>query len=228
MFKLDFETDSSGPLAGDGGSDRGYRITMSEAVVNFLGGLRRGSDNHGPGRDDSERRNDNERQNDNWDRDNLQDNLRHIAHSTLQVLDDGEYFPPGLDGPYDLKAKILWTAENTRYYGPDTGEGGEILESEFIKINEVYDDDNANPKDQTRVQATVSPNPQKRATLDDTQPSIYIGEYSTLIGARKVYLALATNTDPSVNKKIGVLNFASAKQPGGEFINGSQAQVRFF
>jgi hypothetical protein len=59
-----------------------------------------------------------------------------LALSTLQILDDGEYFPPGQDGPYDLTAKIQWTDENTRYYGPDAGEGGEILESEFIKINE--------------------------------------------------------------------------------------------
>ena len=52
---------------------------------------------NGPGRDDS----DSERQNGNWDR----DNLRHIAHSTLQILDYEEYFPPGRDGPYDLRAK---------------------------------------------------------------------------------------------------------------------------
>ena len=172
-----------------------------------------------------------------------------------------------------MRAKILWTDENTRYYGPDAGRDGEILESEFIKINEEgndernedgntgaeeetddsiyldekqggnesektaaaatskpHDDGNAkNPKDQTRVQATVPPPvPKKRTTLNSNQTTIYIGEYSTLIGARKVHLALAGNTDPSINKKIGVLNFASAKKPGGGFINGSQAQVRFF
>ena len=244
-------------------------------------GFIRGSD--GPGRSDSERqnnylrRNHNERYNDNWGRDSLRDTLRHIAVETLRVLDDGEYFPPGQDGPYDLKAKIRWTEENTRYYGPDAGDGGEISEKEFIKINEdggdeekeeesnkledgitgtgeelkvndpnekqgendsekaaaaskPHDDDNlkAYPIDQTRVQATLSPDPPKKATLDNTRTTIYVGEYSTLVGARKVYLALALNTDPSVNKKIGVLNFASAKKPGGGFIGGSQAQVRFF
>ena len=153
-----------------------------------------------------------------------------------------------------MKTKIQWTEENTRYYGPDAGEGGEILESEFIKINEEggdedkevnsasylkqgenvsekatskpHDIDNATPKDQTRVQSTLSPDPPKKITLHH-RTRIYVGEYSTLVGARKVYLALARSKDPSFNKKIGVLNFASAKKPGGGFINGSQGQVRF-
>ena len=201
-----------------------------------------------------------------------------------------------------MRAKIQWTDENTRYYGPDAGIGGEIVESEFFEINKEerdegeakeeeeeeeeaeeeeeekeeeeeeekeeeernkdgitgsgeeandasylndrqgeneseivtaaaeskpHDDDNASPKDQTRVQATTSPEPPKRATLHNTQTTIYVGEYSTLVGARKVHLALARSTVPPAKKKIGVLNFASAKKPGGGFINGSQAQVRF-
>jgi hypothetical protein len=202
------------------------------------------------------------------DRDTRRDNLRHIALTTLQILDDGEYFPPGKNGPYDLRAKILWTDENTRYYGPDAEEGGEILESDFKENGEErskdgntvvgdeandasylkekqgenrsekataaaaskpHDDHDANPEDQTRVQATTSPDSQKSATPDNTQTSIYVGEYSTLVGARKVHLSLARNTDLSVDKKkIGVLNFASAKKPGGGFISGSQAQVCFY
>ena len=270
-FNYDEQISSSNSPGPPAGSSGGYLNTIGETVSGFIKDLRRGSDS--PGRNDSGRRNENERQNDSWDtrspRYDLRDSLRDIAHSTLQTLDDGEYFPPGQDGPYDLEAKILWTDENTRYYGPDAGEGGEILESEFIKINkeggdggngeernkdgntgareEANDaghlnetkqgekesekaaaskpcnDDNANSKDQTRVQTTVSPDPSKR-----TQTSIFIGEYSTLIGTRKVHLALAQNPDPSANKKIGVLNFASAKKPGGGFVNGSQAQVRFF
>jgi hypothetical protein len=268
-------SNSAGPPAGEGSSGKGYLNTIGEAVSGFIGGLKRVGDSHGSDRNDSERRNDN------WDtrthsKDNTRDNLRDIANITLRILDEGEYFPPGRDGPYDLTAKILWTDENTRYYGPDAGEGGEILESEFIRIikeggvkgeeekeeernkdgdtgpgeeaNDVLhypketkqgenesekaipvaaskpnDDENVNPKDQTRVQATVPPVPQKRVS-DDTP--IFIGEYSTLIGARKVYLALASNPSAN-NKKIGVLNFASAKKPGGGFVNGSQAQVRF-
>jgi hypothetical protein len=259
MSKLKFETDfndknqtsCNSPVspARDGSSGRD-RNTISEAAVGFTGGL--GRDRDGPGRNDSERRNDNqrrnhiERQNDSRDKSSFRDNLRYIAQTTLQTLNDGEYFPPGQDGPYDLKVKIRWTEENTRYYGPDAGEGGEISESEFIKINsderkeetkhglekataaaaasKPDGDDNANSRDRTRVQATAS-DLKKKATLDNAQTPIFIGEYSTLVGARKFYLQVAQNTDPSVNKKIGVLNFASAKRPGGGFINGSQAQV---
>ena len=250
--------DSPEPIARDGSSRDRNAIS---AVVSFIGGLRRDSVNQGPGKNDSKSRNHNERYNENWGKESLRDNLRQTALVTLRILDDGEYFPPGQDGPYDLTPKILWTNENTRYYGPKAGEGGEILKSEFIKINGGRDgrntgagvannanylnearqgaaaaaskpdnDDNANPKVQTRVQATASPygpDPQRKATLHNTQTPIYIGEYSTLVGARKVYRELARNTDPSINKKIGVLNFASAKKPGGGFIVGCQAQVRF-
>jgi hypothetical protein len=248
MFKLDSETDSPGPPAGDCSSSRGYRNTtyMTEAVSGFIGDLRRGSDqatsdSDGPGRNDSERRNNhqrrnhNQRKNDNWYRDPLRDARRdyfqQIALGTLEICDDGEYFPPGQNGPYDLREKILWTDENTRYYGPDDGDGGEILESEFIAASKPYDDDNLNatPKDRTRVQSTVSP-PENRAanTLDNTQTKIYIRGYSTFVAARKLFHFFAQDTDPSFNKKIGVLNFGSAKIPGGEFISGSQDQVRFF
>ena len=227
MFKSDFETDSPGLPAGGGSSSRGYRNTTNTGFI--------GRGNNGPGRsrNDSERRNDNQRrnhnqrQNDNRDREARRDYLQRIALTTLQILDDGKYFPPGQDGPYDLRTKILWTNENTKYYGPDAGEGKEILESEFVAASKPYDDDdNPNLIYQTRVQPTVPP-PQNRANLHNTQTTIYVGEYSTLVGARKVYLALGRNPDPFVDKKIGVLNFASAKKPGGDFINGCQGQVRF-
>ncbi|KAF8802628.1 hypothetical protein BYT27DRAFT_7112061 [Phlegmacium glaucopus] len=123
------------------------------------------------------------------------DDLRDIAISTLQALDEGEYFPSGAVDPYDLTMKIQWTEDNTRYYGPDAGEGGEILE------------------------ISIPPNLFPEAM-------VCIGEYSTLVAARKVYVALASNPNPFSNKKIGVLNFASAKKPGGGFINGSQGQER--
>ena len=179
-----------------------------------------------------------------------------------------------------MKTKIQWTDENTRYYGPDAGVEGEILESEFLRINEkvVVDeeekeggeegdkdakmgasdkDKDPSSQDETKqaenksekappavaavpdsenklvednltskaqAQAQTPPDNFKNSTTRHTP--IFIGEYSTLIGARKLHLGLVANSDPFTNKKIGVLNFASAKQAGGGFRNGSQAQVR--
>ena len=229
MFKYDDQTSSGsnspGPPAGEGSSDRSY-FTAVSGLFGDPGELLRGPGSDGPGKNDSKRQDDNqrrnhtERRNDDWDR----DNLRHIVNSTLKILDDGGYFPPGQGGHYDLKEKIRWTNENTRYYGPGSGEGGEILESGFIAASKLYD---ANLKYRTGVQATVPPDPPKNATLDNIQTTIYVGEYSTLVGARRIHFSLARETDPSVNKRNGVLNFASAKIPGGEFMIGSQGQVRF-
>ena len=278
-FNYDDQTSSNPPVpppAGDSGSGRGDRCrNLFNDALSFIGGIG-SSDSRGSGTNDSERWNDNERRNGNErqsknsrlpatrernERFNTpsyhlsRDDLRDLAVTTLQILDEGEYFPPGAVEPYDLKMKINWTNDNTRYYKPDAGEGGEILGHEFIKINEEGGveaeekkdkvdaveqdknacsldetqegkkiDDNSNPI--TQDQSTVPSDSQSLASPGDTP--IYIGEYSTLFAARKVHFGLASNLDSSASRKIGVLNFASAKKPGGGFINGSQAQVRLY
>jgi uncharacterized protein (TIGR02452 family) len=57
---------------------------------------------------------------------------------------------------------------------------------------------------------------------------ITVTECSTLSGARALDREMNANDDDGERKRIGVLNFASAKNPGGGFLTGAQAQVRSF
>ncbi|THH03621.1 hypothetical protein EW146_g10380 [Bondarzewia mesenterica] len=53
---------------------------------------------------------------------------------------------------------------------------------------------------------------------------ISIVEVSTLEGARSLAIQATPDGPSHAVSKVGVLNFASAKKPGGGFINGAQAQ----
>lgn len=104
-----------------------------------------------------------------------------------------------LDGTtYDLKEGVEYTNSKTKYYA----EKSNLVDWETARS--VKDDTAA--EDMDGVMVTVS-------------------ECSTLVGIQNMTGLLQSSSKE--NKMIGVLNFASAKNPGGGFIKGASAQVRF-
>jgi uncharacterized protein (TIGR02452 family) len=96
---------------------------------------------------------------------------------------------------YDLKEKIDLLKANTTYYAADSDL------SEWSSIPQALLDS------ESKVHITVS-------------------ECSTLVGARNLKERLQSSTKSSgAVKTVGVLSFGSAKNPGGGFIKGAQAQV---
>ncbi|TFK74678.1 hypothetical protein BDN72DRAFT_949291 [Pluteus cervinus] len=70
---------------------------------------------------------------------------------------------------------------------------------------------------------STKPDTSSTSASSSSKTEYSILEISTLDGAR--YLSTpSTSPIPAPNKKIGILNFASAKKPGGGFLNGAQAQ----
>jgi hypothetical protein len=120
-----------------------------------------------------------------------------IAASTLKNIEYGSYEVDGIS--YDLKEKIDLLKANTTYYPPDSDL------SEWSTVPH---------------------------TLVDSESGIHITvcECSTLTGAREMKKRLQSPKEsPEANdsaRKIGVLSFGSAKNPGGGFRKGAQAQVQ--
>jgi len=121
---------------------------------------------------------------------------------------------------YDLRSKLDYTMENTEYFGPDDERLSHWVHAQLNSgINERegngFDDTAGEKRGQTKKKARI-----------------LIGEYSTLVGARRLREVVKADRNQddereNTEDKIGVLNFASAKKPGGGFISGSQAQVSY-
>ena len=126
--------------------------------------------------------------------DTARDGRRALAKSTLEIIDAG-YYTIGSD-KYDIGPQINGMLSGTRYYAPDS----------FL----------------SQWSRPTSTGNQARDKV--TEVSIF--EISTLSCAD--YLSSHPYVEPPDPKKsrrrVGVLNFASAKKPGGGFRSGAQAQ----
>jgi hypothetical protein len=96
---------------------------------------------------------------------------------------------------YDLKSALKYTNEHTSFYAADSN---------------------------LREWSTARRNADARGSPGGLQ--ITTSECSVLVGTRKLKKEV-DSVEGLEDRRVGVLNFASAKNPGGGFITGAQAQV---
>lgn len=141
--------------------------------------------------------------------------LQNIASSTLQVIEDGHFLLG--DAVYELKDTIEYMIQKTRLYAAN--------DSTLID----WTRDNQHEVGVASADVEIQGNA-VNATKPHSRVEITVSECSTLMGARGLHDLLplvspCSNQDNEI-PRIGVLNFASAKNPGGGFSKGAQAQVR--
>ncbi|KAH9935090.1 uncharacterized protein BXZ73DRAFT_45531 [Epithele typhae] len=123
--------------------------------------------------------------------------LKQFAQDTLEAIEKGSYTLEGVK--YDLRTLTSRSKQHTEYYAPDS-----ML---------------------SQWSSATPPHPAAHTNVS-------ILEVSTLEGARILHSALHSSTNPSSppdasatnSSRIGILNFASARKPGGGFLSGAQAQ----
>ena len=124
-----------------------------------------------------------------------------IAASTLKAIDAGTYEVNGTN--FDLAGAVKYTNEHTKFYSADSNLAAWLTGGKG--------DDEAQPTEGHEHTSSVS---------------MSIVECSVLVGARSLRQdLLALESVSESDKRVGVLNFASAKNPGGGFMTGAQAQV---
>lgn len=124
-----------------------------------------------------------------------------IAASTLKAVDAGTYKAHGTN--FDLTEAVKYTNEHTKFYSADSNLAAWLTGGKWEETTQPTED---------------------HEHTNSVRMSII--ECSVLVGARTLKEELqALGSVSESEKRVGVLNFASAKNPGGGFMTGAQAQV---